>query len=443
MALQGHWIKLQDIHPSATSTHVTPKPARNTLFTASAALLLCVATVALGQHGDALGMLEPHTSALVISAALFSIVCGFSHPDHGYVSFDRVTQVASILLLGPAPAALLNGLASLLYPLHRVLRGESWRSAVDAAMANAGMMILIILAAGSAYQTAGGDTPIGALSTPAWIPLLVMMMVLHLSNELCMAWFLWLRERKPWRRIASFSYAVEGFSILIGISVAAILPQIPLPEDILLLIILATGMVVVRQLAMLRQTLSRQIAERTQELEAKTSELDRLAKVDALTGLPNRRSLENRLDALFDSPAETREGLYIAILDIDHFKQVNDQHSHALGDEVLRELGNMIRSNQFSQDSAGRYGGDEFILCLQRTQRHAARETCQALLQQFSQHRWSSTDQPVHVSASIGLTAVRAEDSRTAALARADRRLYAAKSAGRNQLRADDDAHAT
>lgn len=421
---------------------MTLQPTRNTVFTASAALLLCAAVLALGQHSDALSMLTPQTSALVISAALFSIVCGFSHPDHGHVSFDRVTQVASILLLGPAQAALLNGLASLIYPLHRVLRGESWRRALDASMANAGMMTLIILAAGHAYQKAGGATPIGELTTPAWLPLLVMMLVLHLSNEVIMAWFIWLRGGNPRRMVAGFSYAVESFSILIGISVAAILPQIPLPEDILLIIILATGMVVVRQLAILRQSLSRQIAQRTQQLEAKTSELDRLARIDALTGLPNRRSLDGWLDQIFDSPASVRDDLHIAILDIDHFKQVNDLHSHALGDEVLRELGKMIRASLHPEDSAGRYGGDEFILCIHRGQRSAARETCQVLLQRFSQQQWASAQNAVQVSASIGLTTVRPDDTRADALARADRRLYAAKSAGRNQLRADDDAQA-
>ena len=415
--------------------------SRDNLFTASAALLLILAVVALGQHNDALGTLEPLTSAMVISAALFSIVCGFSHPHHGYVSFDRVAQVASILLLGPAPAALLNGLASLMYPLHRVLRGESWRRAIDASMANAGMMTLIILAAGCAYEWAGGHIPIGELTTPTWLPLLAMMVVLHLSNEAVMAWFLWLRGNTVRRMTAGFSYAVEGFSILLGIAVAAILPQIPLPESILLLIILATGMVVVRQLAILRQSLSRQIAQRTHELEAKTSELDRLAKVDALTGLPNRRSLDSWLDNAFDSPAAQRRDLHIAILDIDHFKQVNDLHSHALGDEVLRELGEMIRTSQQAHDSAGRYGGDEFILCLRRSKREDARRACQTLLQQFSTHQWrNSATSSIQVSASIGLTAVRPDDTRTDALARADRRLYSAKSAGRNQICADDDA---
>lgn len=420
---------------------MTHSSRRDNLFTASAALLLTAAVVALGQHDGALDRLEPLTSALVLSAALFSIVCGFSHPHHGYVSFDRVAQVASILLLGPAPAALLNGLASLMYPLHRALRGESWRRAIDASMANAGMMTLIILAAGCTYEWAGGQTPIGELTTPTWLPLLAMMLVLHFGNEAIMAWFMWLRGNTARRQMAGFSYAVEGFSILLGIAVAAILPQIPLPEAILLIIILASGMVVVRQLAILRQSLSRQVAQRTHELEAKTSELDRLAKVDALTGLPNRRSLDSWLDSAFDSPAAQRQNLHIAILDIDHFKQVNDQHSHALGDEVLRELGEMIRASQHPDDSAGRYGGDEFIVCLSRTDRHAARQACQALLDQFSTHQWRhAAADSVQVSASIGLTAVRPEDSRTDALARADRRLYSAKSAGRNQLCADDDA---
>ena len=82
------------------------------------------------------------------------------HPKFGYVSFDRVAQVSSILVLGPVDAAWISGLASLVYPWHRLRKGVPLRSVVSAALTNSGLMTLMVLAGGLLYVTLGGPSPL-------------------------------------------------------------------------------------------------------------------------------------------------------------------------------------------------------------------------------------------------------------------------------------------
>ena len=413
-----------------------PRPQ---LFTLSAVLLWLAALVALVWQVPALRGLDGPTAVLVVGLALFCIGNGFSHPHYGYVSFDRVAQVGSLLVLGPVPAALLNGLASLLFPLKRYWRGEGWRPVLDSALANSGMMVLLILASGQIYRWAGGEIPLRSLQRDDILPLLLLALSLHSLNELVMGWFIWLRGGDVRKLANRFTYAVEFFSILMAFFVAVALPRAPLGEALLLLLILGSGMVVLRQLAVLRQSLSRQVAERTRELEAKTAELDRLAREDTLTCLPNRRTVDAWLQVYFDRPDGT---LVLGLLDVDRFKQINDHHSHAKGDEVLYQLGRQIRACLQPGDLAGRYGGDEFLLCLKRPSLAAARQSCERLLSDFAATHWTADGAGFRVTASIGLTAVREGETQTQALARADERLYRAKRQGRDRVCADDDLEA-
>ena len=91
---------------------------------------------------------------------LFTISIGYQHPKFGYYSFDRVAQVASILVLGPIGAAWINGLASLIYPWHRAWRSVPLRNVASASLNNSGLMTLIILASGSLYTALGGEYPL-------------------------------------------------------------------------------------------------------------------------------------------------------------------------------------------------------------------------------------------------------------------------------------------
>ena len=120
----------------------------------------------------------PHNGMELAGAAfffvfgLFTISMGYQHPNLGYYSFDRVSQVASILVLGPVEAALINGLASFVYPWHRLRKGVAPRDVLYAAINNSGLMATIVLAAGTAYSSVGGPVPLTSL-TPATIAALL------------------------------------------------------------------------------------------------------------------------------------------------------------------------------------------------------------------------------------------------------------------------------
>jgi diguanylate cyclase (GGDEF)-like protein len=148
---------------------------------------------------------------------------------------------------------------------------------------------------------------------------------------------------------------------------------------------------------------------------------------DPLTGLANRRFLDRLLDAAGQKYA-------IAMIDVDHFKRVNDGFSHQIGDDVLRHLGGLLRGACRVGDTAARYGGEEFALLLGDTSdfaASAAAERVRALVEAFD---WAQVKPGLRITVSIGIAGIHEAASTSAALDLADRRLYEAKSAGRNRV---------
>lgn len=166
------------------------------------------------------------------------------------------------------------------------------------------------------------------------------------------------------------------------------------------------------------------------------AELHNLATTDPLTGLPNRRqflsSLEQesaRLQRFQESTAA------LLMLDLDHFKLVNDSYGHATGDMVLRRFAVLVRDSLRKTDLAGRLGGEEFAILLIGSDLAGAQEFADRLREQFSAETLSIDGKTVHSTVSIGVTQLRPEDSSAdEALARADKALYRAKTQGRNQV---------
>lgn len=143
------------------------------------------------------------------------------------------------------------------------------------------------------------------------------------------------------------------------------------------------------------------------------------ADTDPLTEVANRRAWETEASRHLARALRTGEPLSIAILDLDDFKQVNDRDGHGAGDALLRELAAGWRTRLRHADLLGRYGGDEFVLCLPATDAEGAVELL-AQLEQTHRFRWS-----------VGLATVRQGDSLSSVLARADGDLYQCKRAGR------------
>ncbi|MGB6985253.1 MAG: GGDEF domain-containing protein [Candidatus Aquilonibacter sp.] len=156
------------------------------------------------------------------------------------------------------------------------------------------------------------------------------------------------------------------------------------------------------------------------------------ATIDGLTKLVNRTTAMDRLQAMLDQISITEYGA-VLLLDIDHFKTINDQLGHAAGDECLRKIGDIIRTTVRSGDTAGRIGGEEFLIVMPGASRDIALTVGERLRLAVSlggmRH---GNGEPV--TASIGVAAARVGDTPETLLARADRGLYEAKRQGRNRL---------
>lgn len=164
-------------------------------------------------------------------------------------------------------------------------------------------------------------------------------------------------------------------------------------------------------------------------------ELLKLATTDPLTGAGNRRHF---IDLASSELLRVRRyGLQMALLmiDVDHFKEVNDTYGHGVGDEVLKRLVDCCYEQLRKTDIFGRFGGEEFAAVLVNTDNNAALKVCERLLQAIAQLKVMTPDATISVTASLGLTMYAADDSSIESLLkRADDALYQAKNSGRNQL---------
>ncbi|GAA4002979.1 hypothetical protein GCM10022631_12230 [Deinococcus rubellus] len=175
--------------------------------------------------------------------------------------------------------------------------------------------------------------------------------------------------------------------------------------------------------------------------QAETQELLRqMAFTDALTRLPNRRAVYPAVDALLSDAARGQSGS-LFLVDLDHFKRINDQYGHSVGDEVLVAAGQVLRNCAAevgaNPPTVGRWGGEEFIVVMPGTTPESARVRAEQLLAEFRAWSWPHG---LRVTVSIGSSSVRSGEEFSALLARADEAMYAAKSAGRDRAVASGSA---
>ncbi|MFN4292001.1 MAG: diguanylate cyclase [Permianibacter sp.] len=171
------------------------------------------------------------------------------------------------------------------------------------------------------------------------------------------------------------------------------------------------------------------------ELHTLQEELTRLSTTDMLTNLPNRRSFLASPEREFSRA--TRHGLPLSLLmlDVDHFKQINDRYGHPVGDQVLADIAERIRGNLPKEDLPARLGGEEFAVLLPDTELHRALALAERIRLAVEAARFAVPGSAsLNVTISIGLTTLQAHDEGFAALySRADRSLYLAKQSGRNR----------
>ncbi len=161
-----------------------------------------------------------------------------------------------------------------------------------------------------------------------------------------------------------------------------------------------------------------------------------LAIRDSLTDLFNHRQIMDLVHHEFDRLGRYQSAFSVLMIDVDHFKLINDQHGHPVGDAVLREMAQVLRESLRTVDSLGRYGGEEFVAVLPHTASEEARQTAERLRQQVQLHRFHSGEREVRVSISVGVATCPGPGLETAdaLLREADKALYRAKEAGRNRV---------
>ncbi|GAM09503.1 response regulator PleD [Geobacter sp. OR-1] len=171
------------------------------------------------------------------------------------------------------------------------------------------------------------------------------------------------------------------------------------------------------------------------QLDAAQKSLKKLASTDELTGIKNRRQIMKRLDEEFSRASRLGEPLCIIIMDIDHFKKINDTYGHPCGDRVLKQVASLITENLRNYDRIGRIGGEEFLLVSPGSSIDDARTLAERLRQTINNEQFGEGGCRFSITISAGVTALaQADDNVDILIKRADEALYEAKQSGRNRV---------
>lgn len=173
----------------------------------------------------------------------------------------------------------------------------------------------------------------------------------------------------------------------------------------------------------------RQLDKQTRQIASYLTE----ARTDGLTGLYNRRALDQRLEELFVAYRGGGRSFVLALIDIDKFKSINDNYGHQVGDEVLQQMAAILRSQLDGAIIVARFGGEEFAAILDGPLRVAA-ERMNEVRKQISKQRMDAGNTQLQVTVSIGLSEPRQDIIVGPVVRRADEALYAAKNIGRNRV---------
>ncbi len=185
------------------------------------------------------------------------------------------------------------------------------------------------------------------------------------------------------------------------------------------------------------EDLDRMVRQRTEELELANSKLKQISATDGLTNLLNRRAFEELFQIEYKRAYREKRALAVLMIDLDHFKQINDRYGHPFGDLCLVQTSHAILANiRRPPDIAGRYGGEEFIVLLPNTDTEGAVHVARSILATLARTEIQDGAQSITVAASIGVAAHVPDDQsdRARLLKEADQSLYVAKANGRNRV---------
>ncbi|MGE5469051.1 MAG: diguanylate cyclase [Ignavibacteria bacterium] len=263
--------------------------------------------------------------------------------------------------------------------------------------------------------------------------LLAVGMIVLFAAGLWLAWSLGERIAVSVRSLAAQAKAL-------GLGQQVLVPEVHIKEAGEVAVALADASRLLRERTEALETerasrerqLEKLVAERTEALEAAIQESERLARRDALTGLQNRLSANERLRAEFLRLKRTGRAYAVLLLDIDHFKRINDSYGHEAGDQVLRQVARVLAAGTRETDFAGRFGGEEFLLLLPETDPEGALAAAEKIRAAVAEAEEATAR---GVTVSIGVAGAALEDgNEDDAVRRADRALYDAKARGRNRV---------
>jgi len=185
-----------------------------------------------------------------------------------------------------------------------------------------------------------------------------------------------------------------------------------------------------------RVGVGRRIVELHRQLEAKNLLLEELALTDPLTGLPNRRAIEDWATRQLSGAARYGFSFLVVLADLDHFKTVNDAHGHDAGDIVLKKFSEILKTNSRRSDICGRIGGEEFLFVLTHTTQENARVVVERIRAELEAAKFDFDGSSLTVTASFGLAGFEGTQAPdfNRLVSQADAALYAAKRTGRNRI---------
>lgn len=181
----------------------------------------------------------------------------------------------------------------------------------------------------------------------------------------------------------------------------------------------------------------RSSAQQVTRLKEELLHARREASIDALTGLHNRRAFDATLETLMLQARVSSSPFSVVFVDVDHFKRINDDHGHLVGDRVLRQLARQLTSRTRAADAVARYGGEEFAILLPETRLQEAERTAENIRESIGRLNMRRTDNSVSlgkITASFGVAEYRRGETAQELLARADSALYQAKREGRDRV---------
>jgi diguanylate cyclase (GGDEF)-like protein len=367
---------------------------------------------------------------------LFTITMGFPHPNFGYVSFDRVAQVSAILVIGPIPAAIVNGLASFIFPFIKTSSGNNigFRNKIIAVLNNSAMMALTVLVSGLLFEYLGGQIPYTQLRADQFLLLLVLLLSMQLINSLGMRLLIILRGQVLANYFSFFSTAIELGSGFAAILFAIIFNRLDIATIVMYIVVMMLVIFIMNQFALMRNHLESIVEERTQKLKDKSKLLEYKALHDDLTGLVNRHYINRHIKGLLSNQDINNNRIYIAFADIDSFKKINDNYSHDVGDEVLVQIAKVLQHFCNERLIIARFGGEEFLLCFVNDNFESVVRTCNEIREYIKTIDLNHIDKELRITISIGLVKAHVDSLHKTLISRADDNLYKAKNNGKDQV---------